>query len=92
MLISLDAAVLEDRNVLSEAFRDQSRRHIASTNVLLEEESCRREECSMGNLVADAYLRQGVQPTVNGVRVHDAHLSMVNAGEIRGTLNVGRCD
>ncbi|XP_033635029.1 5'-nucleotidase-like [Asterias rubens] len=87
--VAEDAAVLEDRNVLSEAFRDQSRRHIASTNVLLEEESCRREECSMGNLVADAYLRQGVQPTVNGVRVHDAHLSMVNAGEIRGTLNVG---
>ena len=64
--------------------------YVGTTNVLLDGHSdlCRRQECNLGNLVADAYIQQHLQ-VPNERHWNDVGIALMNAGGIRSTVQPG---
>ncbi|KAI6085139.1 Metallo-dependent phosphatase [Hypoxylon rubiginosum] len=63
-----------------EAFAAQE---VGTTNVVLDQSTCQKEECTLGDLVSDALL----QYRIDGGS--DAAFALVNAGGIRATIDAG---
>ncbi|KAI5865212.1 Metallo-dependent phosphatase [Durotheca rogersii] len=64
-------------------FEEFAKEEIGTTNVLLDQSTCRQKECTLGDLVSDALY----QFRVDGGS--EAAFSIVNAGGIRASIDVG---
>ncbi|KAI4862826.1 Metallo-dependent phosphatase [Hypoxylon rubiginosum] len=71
---------IDEWRVPFEAFAAQQ---VGSTNVVLDQSTCQKQECALGDLVSDALL----QYRVDGGS--DAAFALVNAGGIRATIDAG---
>ncbi|XXG99583.1 hypothetical protein Hte_005922 [Hypoxylon texense] len=71
---------IDEWRVPFEAFAAQQ---VGTTNVVLDQSTCQKQECTLGDLVSDALL----QYRLDGGS--DAAFALVNAGGIRATIDAG---
>ena len=64
--------------------------YVGKSHVIMDgdEASCRRRECNLANLVADAYVQQHLL-TPNEKRWNDVSIALMNAGGIRSSIQPG---
>ncbi|KAI5917182.1 Metallo-dependent phosphatase [Camillea tinctor] len=75
-------AQIEEWRVPFEAFAAEE---VGTSNVVLDQSTCQRQECTLGDFVADAILQYRLDSNSNTT----AALSLVNAGGIRATIDAG---
>ncbi|KAI1099329.1 Metallo-dependent phosphatase [Jackrogersella minutella] len=78
-----DEDLQEEINEWREPFEEFAAEKVGSTNIVLDQSTCQKEECTLGDLVSDAIL----QYRVDGGS--DAAFALVNAGGIRATIEAG---
>lgn len=83
----LDPEILAALQPWKEIIDAQSKKQIGITKVPLRQESCKREECNIGNFVADAFVQYYTKEQAS---CNDSIIGLVNSGGIRTTLNAGR--
>ncbi|XP_013418359.1 5'-nucleotidase-like [Lingula anatina] len=93
--ILLDENVTQDSGILTEMqpwkqrVVDLGQTKIGTTLVELNDViSCRRNECSLGNLIADALVYKYLKPN-DGTRWTNASIGMWNSGGIREPIEIG---
>lgn len=80
----LDA--LEEYRSEVEAYENQV---IGTTKVILEGDNCRKEECNMGNLIADAMvsIRAGLYTVSDDGKWTDAAIAVIQGGGVRSSID-----
>lgn len=78
-----DPELQAEVNAWRKPFEEFAAEVVGESKVVLEQGTCQKQECTLGDLVADAMLdyRIGGNPDVAGV--------IVNAGGVRATIDVG---
>jgi 5'-nucleotidase len=79
--IARDPAISEQMLKLYEPIATLEKEHIGFANVPITNDSCRFEECAVGNLISDAML--------NFTRTMGIDIALMNAGGIRASLPKG---
>ncbi|XP_052132686.1 protein 5NUC [Frankliniella occidentalis] len=91
--ILLNKDVEEDKDTLAEVLKWKSQldekvlQPIGRTTVLLDGSSCRRQECNLGNLIADAFVYSRAVNVRSEKGWTDAAIALVNGGSIRESID-----